>query len=114
MKRYDPMIANDPWPSYSSYAEMEEEKDGEYVKYKDCVDKIAELENELSSIVAGLFSENDLAIRDLEQQLKMAEIFIKKATPSKLWSPYIIPRDIAFDIRDELLEQIKQLKGGAE
>jgi dGTP triphosphohydrolase len=32
--------------------------------------KIAELEKELSSIVAGLFSENELAILKLEQQAK--------------------------------------------
>jgi hypothetical protein len=32
--------------------------------------KILELEKELSSVVAGLFSEHDLAIRDLDQQAK--------------------------------------------
>jgi hypothetical protein len=34
------------------------------------IQRIAELEKELSSVVAGLFSEKDLAIRDLEQQAK--------------------------------------------
>jgi hypothetical protein len=32
-------------------------------------DMIAELEKELSRIVSGLFSENELAMRDLEQQV---------------------------------------------
>jgi hypothetical protein len=32
--------------------------------------KIVELNKELSSVVAGLFSEDELAIRDLEQQAK--------------------------------------------
>ena len=34
--------------------------------------RIAELEKELSIVIAGLFSEDDLAIRDLEQQAKGA------------------------------------------
>jgi hypothetical protein len=37
---------------------------------KELKNRIAELEKELSSVVAGLFSEHDLAIRDLEQQAK--------------------------------------------
>jgi hypothetical protein len=39
-------------------------------------DKIAELEKELSSVVAGLFSEDELAIRDLEQQAKGVKDFV--------------------------------------
>jgi hypothetical protein len=38
--------------------------------------KIAELEKELSSIVAGLFSENELAILKLEQQAKGISDFV--------------------------------------
>jgi hypothetical protein len=38
--------------------------------------KIAELEKELSSVIAGLFSENELAIRDLEQQAKGVSDFV--------------------------------------
>jgi hypothetical protein len=42
--------------------------------------KIAELEQKLSSVVAGLFSENDLAIRDLEQQARGIEDLILEET----------------------------------
>jgi hypothetical protein len=39
--------------------------------------QIAELEKELSIVIAGLFSEDDLAIRDLEQQKEVIDILYK-------------------------------------
>jgi hypothetical protein len=39
-------------------------------------DKIAELEKELSSVVAGLFSEDELAILKLENQAKGVKDFV--------------------------------------
>ena len=59
-------------------AEMEAER---YLKEK----RIAELEKELSSIVAGLFSENELAIIKLEQQAKGISDLKAKAS-EYLWS----------------------------
>ena len=41
----------------------------------------AGLEKELSNVVSGLFSENELAIRDLEQQAKGVEDFFKSHKP---------------------------------
>jgi len=67
--------------------------------------KIAELEKELSSIVAGLFSENELAIRDLEQQAKGVEGYIDRR---KLAGGSYCSTTLMYI--DELYEQAKALK----
>jgi hypothetical protein len=50
-------------------------------------DKVAELEKELSRIVSGLFSENELAILKLEQQangaIKLTNVAMKKLQSPK-------------------------------
>jgi hypothetical protein len=90
-------------------AEMEAER---YLKEK----RIAELEKELSSIVAGLFSENELAIIKLEQQAKG----IQDATEiSKIpygrngfgFQMYMCSRNSLLECRDKLLIQAVALKG---
>jgi hypothetical protein len=45
-------------------------------KIESQADKIAELEKELSSVVAGLFSEDELAILKLENQAKGVKDFV--------------------------------------
>jgi uncharacterized coiled-coil protein SlyX len=68
--------------------------------------RIAELENELSSTVAGLFSEKELEIRDLEQEQKVI---------SRLNS-YLIKRanEIGECLPMYLVDHIREFKGGAE
>jgi hypothetical protein len=68
--------------------------------------RIAEFENELSSTVAGLFSEKELEIRDLEQEQKVI---------SRLNS-YLIKRanEIGECLPMYLVDHIREFKGGAE
>jgi hypothetical protein len=63
--------------------------------------KIADLEKELSSVVAGLFSEHDLAIRDLEQRANTLWFALENTT-----NPEII-----YNSRKHVLKEIKALKG---
>ena len=69
----------------------------------------AELEKELSIVVAGLFSENDLAVRDLEQQAKGVSDFFKSHKPrismgkSAIW-------EIDDVLVDEAIKALKETK----
>ena len=69
-------------------------------------EQIAELERQLSSSVAGLFSEKELAERDLEQQVKSLSEFAE----SLLFRGCL---ENTFE-RNDVLERIKEIKGGAE
>jgi hypothetical protein len=53
MKRYNPALSEEPYQEIA-YAEMEEEKDGEYVKYEDHACKIAELKESMNGIVEAV------------------------------------------------------------
>jgi hypothetical protein len=70
---------------------------------KELKKRIAELERQLSSSVAGLFSEKELAERDLEQQAKGIKSLKFPTMLRKMWS--------GGDVQKWILEQAK---GGAE
>jgi hypothetical protein len=71
-------------------------------------DMIAELEKELSSIVSGLFSENELAILKLEQQAKGIDMSIM-AIGSDECKGYL-PIVYLSRLYNELTSQAKELK----
>ena len=73
--------------------------------------KIAELEKELVTIIVGLFSEEDLVIRDLEQQAKGVEDAVTKLErPDVTFAPCLILNDDLLDFAGELRNQAKALK----
>jgi hypothetical protein len=80
--------------------------------------KIAELEKELSRIVSGLFSENELVMRDLEQRangimdVRKANVR-KKRTLGSMWGGGHIIHNMQL-AEEELRNQAKALKEGKQ
>ena len=75
-------------------------------------ERIAELEEQLSSTVAGLFSEKELAVHNLEQKAQACfELASEGGEDKKL--TYIPLREIN-NFGVNYSKQAKQLKGGAE
>ena len=61
---------------------------------------IAELEKELSIVVAGLFSEDDLAVRDLEQQALACD-WVYKNVPDLSNGNYMVIQNRSRQLRAE-------------
>ena len=73
ISRYDPVISEDPY-LVSQYAEMEEEKNGEWVKHEDyqvLEERIAELESHNKALIA---EGDELDKRWISRDKRIAEL----------------------------------------
>jgi predicted class III extradiol MEMO1 family dioxygenase len=74
------------------------------------LDRIAELEKDVSNPKGLWVTSKDLQAWKLEQQANACDRIIEMATISKLHSPYMITRDSVIDERDDLRNQAESLK----